>query len=129
MSTYLLDSTVLIAHLRGDAEVTALLLDLVSEGHMLGTSCVNIAEIEAGLHPRERKPAAAFLDRLRFLGTSMEAARRAGRYQSTLRARGRTLHTPDALIAGTARAHGAIVLTDNTRDFPMRDIRVEVPRA
>lgn len=70
LSLYLLDTTVLIAHLRGDGAVTKLLLDLLGQGHSLGTSCVNVA-------------------------------------------------------GGTARAHGAIVLTDNVRDFPMRDIRVE----
>ena len=35
--------------------------------------------------------------------------------------------TPDALIAGTARVHGAVILTDNRRDFPMKDVRVEAP--
>jgi hypothetical protein len=37
----------------------------------------------------------------------------------------RTLHIADALVAGTARAHGAILITDDVGDFPMRDIRVE----
>ena len=40
-----------------------------------------------------------------------------------------TIHTPDALIAGTARAHGAVLLTHNVDDFPMNDLRVELPEA
>jgi predicted nucleic acid-binding protein len=67
------------------------------------------------------------LNRLRFLETTREAAQRAGRYQAEFEKRGRTIHTADALVAGTARAHGAVLLTDNVRDFPMRDIRVEAP--
>jgi predicted nucleic acid-binding protein len=38
-----------------------------------------------------------------------------------------TIQTADALVAGTARAHGAILLTDNVRDFPMIDIKVAAP--
>lgn len=104
-----------------------MLLDLLGAGHWLGTSCVNIAEIERGVRPKERKAATALLERLRFLETGREAAVRAGRYQRTFEKRGRTIHTADALVAGTARAHGAIVLTDNVRDFPMTDLEVQAP--
>lgn len=83
--------------------------------------------MERGLRPRERKRAAAFLDALRFLVTDREAARRAGRYQAEWAKRGRTIHPADALIAGTARAHGAVLLTHNLDDFPMRDLKVELP--
>ncbi len=109
--------------------VSALLLDLLADGHSLGTSCVNIAEIERGVRPKERRAASGLLDRLSFLETTREAAVRAGRYQAEFEKRGLTMHTADALVAGTARAHGAILLTDNTRDFPMRDVKVEAPPA
>jgi predicted nucleic acid-binding protein len=127
LSLYLLDTTVLIAHLRGNEAVTALLLELLAAGHWLGTSCVNIAEIERGIRPRERKAATSLVERLRFLDTGREAAVRAGRYQAAFGKRGRTIHTADALVAGTARAQGAILLTDNVRDFPMTDVKVEAP--
>lgn len=127
MSRYLLDTTVLIAQLRGDSAVSDLLLTLLRQGHSLCTSCVNVAEVERGIQPKERKTAEGLLDRLDFLPTSKEAALRAGRYQRDWRRRGRTIHLADALIAGTARAHGAVLLTDNTDDFPMRDIRLRRP--
>jgi toxin FitB len=127
LSLYLVDTTVLIAHLRGDQAITSMLFDLVAGRHSLGTSCVNVAEIERGVRPKERKAATDLLNRLHFLETTREAAVRAGRYQAELEKRGRTIHTADALIAGTARAHGAILVTDNVRDFPMRDIRVQAP--
>jgi predicted nucleic acid-binding protein len=97
--------------------------------HSLGTTCVNVAEVERGIRPRERKAADALLGRLRYVETTREAAVRAGRYQAAFEKQGRTIHTADALVAGTARAYGAIVLTDNVRDFPMRDIKVEAPPA
>jgi len=126
VTTYLLDTTVLVAHLRGETAVTDRLLDLVREGHALATSAVNVAEIHRGALPRERRAVTALLDRLGFLPTTIEAAWRAGVYQRELAVRGVTIHTPDALIAGTARAHGAVVMTDNRKDFPMRDVRVEI---
>lgn len=127
MTKYLLDTTVLIAHLRGDQAAADLLLGLLSDGQSLCTSCVNVAEIEQGIRARERRAATALLDRLEFLPTTREAATRAGRYRAEWERRGRTLHLADALVAGTARAHGAVLLTDNVSDFPMRDIRVEQP--
>jgi predicted nucleic acid-binding protein len=129
LSLYLLDTTVLIAHLRGDETVTSLLLDLLAHRHWLGTSCVNVAEVERGIRPKERKAADALLSRLRYLETTREAATRAGRYQAELERRGVTMQTADALVAGTARGHGAILLTDNVRDFPMPDVEVQAPPA
>jgi predicted nucleic acid-binding protein len=125
MTKYLLDTTVLIAHLRGNQGVAELLLELLSDGQSLCTSCVNVAEIEQGIRPRERRAATALLGRLEFLSTTREAATRAGRYRAEWERRGKTLHLADALVAGTARAHGAVLLTDNVSDFPMRDIHVE----
>jgi predicted nucleic acid-binding protein len=88
---------------------------------------VTIAEIERGIRASERRATAHLLGRLRFLETTREAAARAGRYQAEWQNRGHTMHLADALIAGTARAHGAIILTDNVKHFPMRDIRVIAP--
>ena len=127
MTHYLLDTTVLIAQLRGDPEVADLVLSLHRGGHSLCTSCVNIAEIERGIQPKERKATEALLDRFEYLPTTKEAAFRAGRYQREWQQKGRTIHLADAVVAGTARVHGAVLITDNVDDFPMRDIRVRRP--
>lgn len=127
MTTYLLDTTVLIAHLRGDGDVVHLLRARVGPGHDLRVACVPLAEVESGLRPHERTRAAALFRSLGFLETTKEASLRAGRYQAEWRSKGVTLHTPDALIAGTAQAHGAVIVTDNTGDFAMTDVRVEAP--
>lgn len=61
MSTYLLDTTVLIAHLRGDRDVGHRLRTAVGAAHQLAVDCVQLAEVESGLHPGERaRPAALF---------------------------------------------------------------------
>lgn len=127
MTRYLLDTTVLIGQLRGDPTVAEMILSLHRDGHSLCTSCVNVAEIERGVQPKERKAAETLLDRLEYLATTKEAATRAGRYQREWQRRGRTIHLADALVAGTARVHGAVLVTDNVNDFPMKDIRVRRP--
>jgi len=125
VTSYVLDSSVLIDYLRKDEVIRGFILGLLSEGHRPATTCVNVAEVQRGVRPREQGPLAALLTRLEFLPTTREAAVRAGRYQADFARRGRTIHTPDALVAGTARAHGAIVVTDNTDEFPMGDVRVQ----
>ena len=124
-----MDSTALIGYLRDTPAVATDLRQRLAAGHVLATTCVNLAEVERGLRERERRRASAFLDALRFLVTDREAARRAGRYQADFAARGRTIHTADAVVAGTTRAHGATLLTHNLDDFPMSDIKVELPEA
>jgi predicted nucleic acid-binding protein len=129
VTTYLLDTTVLIDHLRGEQRVTNQLLLLLQSGHTLATSAVNVAEITRGMRPREARATTALLSRLSYLETTVGAARRAGRYQRELAARGVTIHTPDALVAGTAREHGAVVITDNLTAFPMPDVKAQSPAA
>jgi predicted nucleic acid-binding protein len=63
------------------------MLRLLGRGDTLATSCVNLAEIEAGLRQRERRKAEAVFGHLRFLVTTPEAAQRAGRYQRSGRGR------------------------------------------
>ncbi len=70
------------------------MLRLVAGGHVLATTCVNLAEVEAGLREPERRQATALLGRLRFLVTDREAAHRAGRYQADWARRGRTIKRP-----------------------------------
>lgn len=127
MTQLLLDTTVLIAVLREFEAVRAAVASLRSRGHVLGTSCVNVAELERGLLPQERKRTATVIERLRFFETTREAARRAGAYQREFGRRGVSIELADALVAGTARVHGASVITDNVRDFPMRDVRALKP--
>jgi predicted nucleic acid-binding protein len=69
LTVYLLDTTVLIGHLRGTEDVAPTLLQLLADGHTLATSCVDVAEVERGLRPRERRQGKALTDRLRFLVT------------------------------------------------------------
>ena len=63
-------------------------------------------------------------DGLEYYLVSREAAKEAGRYRYEFARRGITLSTTDTLMAATAIAEGAILITANTRDFPMEEIEL-----
>ena len=124
MAKYILDTTLLIDHLRGRNETKELVDTLALDGHRLGVCCVSIAELYSGLGPDEQVVAGDLTESLEYYDVSREAAREAGRYKNEF-ARGRTaLSTPDTLIAATAIVQGATLITANTRDFPMEEIEL-----
>ena len=121
---YLLDSTVLIEFSKRKEPTTSRLLDLIAEDHLVGVCAVSIAEFYSG--PVGDGPAMdRFIDLLPCFEINREVARIAGRYRFDFLQQGRKLSTTDMLIAAVARAEGAVLLTNNVRDFPMKDITVE----
>jgi predicted nucleic acid-binding protein len=119
---YLLDTTVLIdaSHYREPA--FSWLADALGQPDEIGVCAVVIAEFFAGLRPDERPRWAAFVGRLTYWATTREMAQQAGIYQYEYARLGRAILTPDALIAATAAAVRATLVTDNARDFPMPDV-------
>lgn len=116
MST-LFDSTILIAHLRGDARATDLLLDAAGEGAL--ASVVSRAEIEGGMSSGERLDVSRLFDGLRLLPVTDAVARRAGRHLRRFRRTHPGIDLADYLIAATAEEEGAELVTLNVKHFPM----------
>ncbi len=124
MASYLLDATALIDYLRGRREIIELLNTLANQGHQLGLCCVSVAELYAGLGEVERAAASRLTDAMDYHEVTREVAKEAGRYRYEFARRGTPLSTTDTLIAATAIAEGAILITANTRDFPMEEIEL-----
>ena len=125
MASYLFDTTVLIDYLRGHAEVRERVNVLAGEGDELAVCAISVAETFAGLRERDREATARFLANLRYVELSLDVAIAAGEYQYDFARRGRALKVTDLLIGAAALKHGAIVLTDNVKDFPLPGLRVE----
>ena len=123
MADYLLDSNVLILHLRERPELTALLTQWGKEGTLL-ISVATRTEILAGMRPPEEERTMELLDSLENLPVDEAIADQAGRLIYQHARRGIQLFFPDAIIAATALRHDLTLATTIPKHFPMSDLRL-----
>ena len=116
MAAYLLDTGILIRHLRGQKAAVRLLRGLGGKSR-LAISAVTRAEIRAGMRQPEDRATRRLLARLETIPLGRQIADRAGDLIRHARAQGRSLHLADAIIAATAAQRGLTLLTLNTSDF------------
>ena len=64
MTTYLLDTSVIIDVLNGKRGRDALLRSLLLEGDLLACCPINVTEVYAGMHPHQQRQAEDFLKSL-----------------------------------------------------------------
>lgn len=130
MAIYLLDTTVLIDTLNDKLNRKALLMELVEAGHILACCPINIAEVYAGMRPKEEPATRQLLDSLEYYTISREAARRAGELKREYMRKGTTVRLTDLMIAAVAIEEHLTLITDNVKDFPMRELTLyTLPRA
>jgi predicted nucleic acid-binding protein len=122
MAKYILDTTELIKFLRGDKGVAQLLKKLVSEGHTVGCCGITVGEIYYGMKDKEKILTDNLIDNLFYYNISKESAKLAGIWKRDYKNKGITLTFNDVMIAATACVEGAILITSNTKDFPMKEI-------
>lgn len=82
------------------------------------------AEIYSGLGERHELRAESLLAVSAYLPASEAIAKQAGEWRYFYARRGIQLSTTDVLIASTAFAYSATVVTRNARDYPMPEIYV-----
>jgi len=111
------DTSVIIAHLRGDERATRLLLD--TPNHERAASVLARIEIEGGMRSGERRSVASLFGILQLLPVSDEIARRAGELLRSYRRSHPGIDLVDYAVAATADVHAARLATLNVRHFPM----------
>ena len=121
MADFLLDSDVVIWHLRGYPAVVELVLALARRGR-IGLSAIARAEVLFGMRDPERQLTLRFLDSCETLPVTAETADRAGEISRGFRSHGITLSLPDALIGATALLASIPLYTCNPRHYPMPDL-------
>jgi predicted nucleic acid-binding protein len=121
----LLDTTFVIDHLRGLPAAVDRFAQLIEDGHDVYVNEIVACETRSGLRDRDAAVLDAFLRPIEFVQPGPDVAVRAGSWRASARARGWQLSLPDALIAATADALDAAVLTRNLRDFAVTPVRVE----
>jgi predicted nucleic acid-binding protein len=122
MSRFLLDSDVIIWHLRGRKEVTDVLRDLQRFG-LPACSALSVLEIQLGVKRGEEEKTDRFLKSLRIFNLDMEIASKAAQLIRRYRAKGVTLDLPDSVIASTCILHELILVTYNTKHYPISEIK------
>ena len=115
----LFDTSVLIAHLRGDERATRLLLAYPTRERL--ASVLTRVEIEGGMRSAERSSVAGLFDALTLVPVSDGIARRAGELLRRYRRSHPGIDLVDYVIAATADAYATPLATLNVEHFPMLD--------
>lgn len=124
MATYLLDTSVIIDALNNKQGRRELLLGLVRHGHLLACCPINVTEIYAGMRPKEEEATEEFLRSLEYYHLTWPVSRLAGLLKRDLARKGTTVTVVDATIAAVAIVHELTLMTDNIKDFPMKELRL-----
>lgn len=113
---YLLDTTVLVDHVREANGAPAVLARLFGETGSIYVCDAVVAEAMSGGTDLDLLLIDRLLHAFEYVSTSPDAARRAGALR---RIRGQTSHRRlgDALVAAVASSLGATVVTRNPKDF------------
>jgi len=123
MDKFLIDSDVIIWHLRGRRETGELLKNLQKTG-VPACSSLSVVEVQQGVKLGEEKKTDAFLDSLTVYPVDRKIATEAGQCIRDYRKRGIALEIPDAVIAATCLVHNLILLTYNQNHYPMPELKL-----
>ena len=121
---YLLDTDVLIAYLRGYTETVRLLRELTEKRTDFSVSAVTVVEIEAGIRDKEKEKTYELLDLFEICPLDISTAQLAGSSLRKYRGKGISLSLADVIIGATAVIQDLILVTYNTRHYPMAGIQI-----
>jgi predicted nucleic acid-binding protein len=125
MAEYLLDTTIIIDHLRGDIKANTYLEEIGQRGDVAGCCCVNIAEIYSGMLFEEAKKTNRFINSLYYYEVTREISKVAGKLRQKYLKKGITLATTDVIIGATALIYGLILVTKNVKHYPLPEIEIK----
>jgi len=125
MAGYLLDTTTIIDHLRGNKKVNYRLEEIGQRGDTAGCCCINIAETYAGMREKEKEKTDSFIESLYYFEVTGQIAKLAGELRKKYAKKGKTLATTDVLIAATAITYGLILITKNIKHYPFYGLKIE----
>ncbi len=123
MAEYLLDTSIIIDHMRGSKEVNSYLEDIAQRGDIAGCCCINIAEIYAGM--REKEKTDRFIESLNYFEATKETAKLAGEFRQRYFKKEKTLATTDVITAATALTYNLTLITKNIQHYPFPELRIE----
>lgn len=117
--TVLVDTAILVDHLRGDQRAVSLLSSWLEQEEQVWAATPTRTEILAGIRPAERAPMTRLFALLSWVDIDSAVADAAGELARRYRRSHSGIDTTDYLIAAAAESIGASVATLNVRHFPM----------
>ena len=123
---YLLDTDVLIWVLRGKKDIVDKVSELKNKSP-LGISVISTAEIYKNIFSSELTVTEDYLGQHIIFDVDQKIAKTAGLYWQQYAKQLKNLSLIDCLIAGTANVNSLILVSLNTKHFPMKDIQVLNP--
>ena len=114
-----IDTSVLIDHLRGLQKAEAVLVEAVQRGDELWGSVLTRTEILGGVRPREESGTHRLLDAIEWQDVTQEVADHAGGLARKFVRSHRSIDTVDFVIAATTSLLDAELYTLNIKHFPM----------
>lgn len=116
MARYLLDTGLLIQHLRGKRRAVQLMRNL-GKSNQLAISTVTRLEIHAGMRPEQEYATQKLLSRFASLDLDRNIAERAGKLVQILSQQNKSIGMADTIIAATALQHNITLVTLNKKHF------------
>ena len=117
--TVLVDTSIIVDHLRNDPRAVALLTELFGREDRVWAVTPTRTEIIAGLRPHELEPMNRLFAMMSWVDIDGEIADAAGELARRYQAAHRGIDTVDYLIAAATQSIGASLVTLNVRHFPM----------
>jgi predicted nucleic acid-binding protein len=115
----LVDTSILVDHMRGVQNAQALLESELLAGEPLFASVLTKTEILAGMRPRELAPTTALLATMVWIDVTDAIAERAGQLANRYVRSHPGIDLVDYVIASTREQLGVALWTLNLRHFPM----------
>ena len=117
--TVVLDSNILIDHLRAHPGARVRVRDELSASRTLAASTLTKVEVLAGMRSAERTATRRLFDVIDWVSVTDEIAERAGALARAHRTSHQDIETVDFVIAATAQHLDAELWTLNLKHFPM----------
>jgi predicted nucleic acid-binding protein len=122
MSRFLLDSDIIIWHLRGRREVAEMLRDIQKFG-LPACSALSVLEVQVGVKKGEEEITDRLLGSLKIYDVNREIANKAALLIRENKGKGISMELPDAVIAGTCLVNDLILVTCNRKHYPIPQLK------